>query len=382
MFWKTRSTQSKLTRVLFLHYEVSNTGSTRVLLDFLRFLSAQRLDFTPVLCFYLAGPLLKEFESLGFPTFVFDRDVTRHAQVKSKLQRSAGLFWFLYIVFRIRPALLYANTVSTSTSVLVAGCLGIRTIVHVHEGPRYLDRVSVRLRLSVPVTNRFIAVSEYCAKGILTVARRPADVVHNWLSDGKKETPGKRLEPETTVVIGIVGTIDRNKHHLLAFMAIASLAEKDRLQIKLKITGAVADPEFSEELKQAASLLGVSDLVEFAEEVTDTAAIYDPLDVVLITSMEETFSLVALEAVQFGKSIVAADVGGIREAITAETHALFFRPGDWRSLAAALEAQLNRLTSVATRPVPIPGLAICGPVPINCTGAQRLLELIHVELRE
>lgn len=287
--------------------------------------------------------------------------------------------WFLFLLVRTRPVLLYSNTVSNSTSVLAAGLLRIRTIVHVHEGPRYLDRVGAGLRLSARTTNRFVAVSRYCASGILNVLRRPADVVHNWTRVEKGQSQEHRVS-KTPVVIGMVGTIDRNKQHLLALLAICSLKEKYQSTIRLRIIGPVADETYARDITQVAASIGVSDLVEMAGTAPNAQAIYPSLDVVLIASMEETFSLVALEAAQYEKPIVAADVGGIREAIAPDVDANFFRAGDWRSLAAALDSALNKNTPARMEPGPFPPT---DPIPSalnHPTGPERLLELVRSEL--
>ena len=380
MFLKSGVLGRRRAKVLFLHNEASNSGSTRLLLDFLKFLQVQKPEFSPVLCLYRAGALLGEFKSLGFPVFVFDPETDANSQKKSKFERMLGLIWFSTMLMRIRPVLLYSNTVMSSTSVLVAGCVGIRTLVHVHEGPRFLDRTGAKLRLSTMVTDRFVTVSEYCASGIRDVLQRPADVVRNWTSIEKAQGPGKSATLESPVVIGMVGTIDRNKHHLLALMAIASLKGRCAKPVRIRIIGPAADIEYARELEHTAVLLGVSDFVTFAGTIANPEEIYRGLDVVLVASMEETFSLVALEAACLGKTIVAANVGGIREAIPADARAIFFRAGDWRSLADALGSALDEHGMVRSREKSVAASDVGATATSPHAGPKRLLELIRLEL--
>lgn len=379
MILKSSLSRSKVARVLFLHHEASNTGSSRLLLDLLKYLHSQNPEFSPVLCFYRGGALLDDFVSLGFPVFVFDPDKNQ-SRKKSKFERMAGLLWFSTVLIRVHPALLYANTVMTSTSVLVAGCAGIRTLVHVHEGPRYLDRIGAGLRLSASLTDRFVAVSEYCANGIREVLKRSASVVRNWTPLEEKEIPEGGRIAESGIVVGIVGTVDRNKHHLLALMSVASLRESASRPVRIRVVGPIADMEYAKELERAATLLGVSDLVEFAGAAPNPEVIYPLLDMVLITSMEETFSLVALEAARYRKTIVAADVGGIREAITKDARAFFFRAGDWKSLRAALQDALSGQAALGTQDQRFPAAHAGAAAMTLHGGPQRLLELIRFEL--
>ena len=311
---------------------------------------------------------------------MFDPETDANSQKKSKFERMLGLIWFSTMLMRIRPVLLYSNTVMSSTSVLVAGCVGIRTLVHVHEGPRFLDRTGAKLRLSTMVTDRFVAVSAYCASGIRDVLHRPADVVCNWTSIEKAQGPEKSATVESPIAIGMVGTIDRNKHHLLAFMAIASLKGRGAKPVRIQIIGPAADSGYARELERAAVLLGVSDFVTLAGAIANPVEIYPGLDVVLVAYMEETFSLVALEAACLGKTIVAANVGGIREAIPADARAVFFRAGDWRSLADALGSALDEHGMVRSREKSVAASDVGATATSPHAGPQRLLELIRLEL--
>ena len=379
MFWNIKASRSKPSRVLFLHHEASNTGSTRLLLDFLRYLHSQNPEFSSALCFYRAGALLDEFISLGFPVFVFDPD-KEQSRKKTKFERMVSLLWFSIVLIRVRPALLYANTVMSSTSVLVAGCAGIRTLVHVHEGPRYLDRIGAGLRFSALLTDRFIAVSEYCANGIREILERSSSVLRNWSPLEETEKIGNARIAGTGIVLGIVGTVDRNKHHLLALLALASLRESAGRTVRIRIVGPIVDMAYAQDLERAATLLGVSDVVELTGAAANPEAIYPLLDMVLITSMEETFSLVALEAARYRKPIVAADVGGIRECITRDATAFFFRAGDWQSLRVALQDALSGQATFGTQDLRFPVVHAGAPEMNQQGGPQRLLELIRSEL--
>ncbi|MCM8803609.1 MAG: glycosyltransferase family 4 protein, partial [Candidatus Omnitrophica bacterium] len=65
------------------------------------------------------------------------------------------------------------------------------------------------------------------------------------------------------------------------------------------------------------------------------SAIYSS-DVVVIPSFYEPFGIVALEAMAYGKPIVASKVGGLKEFLTNNKTCLFFIPKDSESLARCI----------------------------------------------
>ncbi|RYZ65226.1 MAG: glycosyltransferase, partial [Proteobacteria bacterium] len=66
---------------------------------------------------------------------------------------------------------------------------------------------------------------------------------------------------------------------------------------------------------------------------------YNECDIFVAPSRYESFGLVFLEAMVFGKPVIAGDAGGGPEVVTHEKSGLLVPPGD----AGALGAALNRL---------------------------------------
>ena len=70
-------------------------------------------------------------------------------------------------------------------------------------------------------------------------------------------------------------------------------------------------------------------------------AFYRNCDVFVAPSRYESFGLVFLEAMMFGKPVIACDAGGTPEVITHGVTGLLAKPGDPITLAAALETLLT-----------------------------------------
>jgi GT2 family glycosyltransferase/glycosyltransferase involved in cell wall biosynthesis len=69
----------------------------------------------------------------------------------------------------------------------------------------------------------------------------------------------------------------------------------------------------------------------------ELGAVLAQLDVVVVPSLVETYSLVAREALSAGLPVVASDAGALPEVVEHERNGLLFRAGDAGALAAALQ---------------------------------------------
>src|SRR5439155_16719110 len=78
--------------------------------------------------------------------------------------------------------------------------------------------------------------------------------------------------------------------------------------------------------------------VKFAGQVSEDELYrhYADADVVCLPSRFESFGLVLVEAMMFGKPVVASAVGGMREIVEAEGNGLLAEPANAASLAGCL----------------------------------------------
>jgi len=149
-------------------------------------------------------------------------------------------------------------------------------------------------------------------------------------------------------VVGIVGRIAAVKDHPLFLRSAAILARR----LPKARFAVVGGGEGLSRLPVLARDLGIAGRVFFAGLRTVLAAIYADLDAVTLTSRNEGTPLSLIEAMAAGRAIAAADVGGVRDLLTAEwegeiTSRRFFSsarprgllvpPGDPEQLASALE---------------------------------------------
>jgi glycosyltransferase involved in cell wall biosynthesis len=112
-------------------------------------------------------------------------------------------------------------------------------------------------------------------------------------------------------VIGTVANLDIRKD-LDTFLRMAALVADLFPQATFKIIG--SGPE-KERLVRLANSLGISSRVEFLGASTNVKDVYHTFDVFVLSSRNEGFANVILEAMASGLPVIATDVGGAREAI-------------------------------------------------------------------
>ena len=129
---------------------------------------------------------------------------------------------------------------------------------------------------------------------------------------------------------------------------LAALADVRDLSWRWACVGSISvDPGFVARLRATATELGLEDRVDLVGALTgdDLDAAFASGDLVVVPSRAETYGMVITEALSRGIPVVAADVGGVREAMgkTADGRrpGLLVRPGDRDDLAAALRVWLS-----------------------------------------
>lgn len=134
-----------------------------------------------------------------------------------------------------------------------------------------------------------------------------------------------------------VGRIDPRKGIDTAVAALALLPPEARL-----VVAGSGDPEELDRLRARTRELGVERRVEFlgARPHAELPALYADCDAVVFpVQWQEPWGLVPLEAMAFGKPVVATGRGGSAEYLEHGRNCLLFQAGD----AAALSAALQRL---------------------------------------
>ena len=125
---------------------------------------------------------------------------------------------------------------------------------------------------------------------------------------------------------------------------VAALGRLRHLEWRCELVGAAdVDPAFTRRLVALASTAGIPERVAITgpRHANPIDGLYSGADLVVLPSREESYGMAAAEALACGVPVIAADTGGIREAVH-PVASLLVPPGDPVALAAALGAWLSR----------------------------------------
>ncbi len=132
-------------------------------------------------------------------------------------------------------------------------------------------------------------------------------------------------------VVGLVGRLVPPKDPALFIRVFATIAGS--------LPGAralvVGDGPERPAMERSARKLGIADRIAFAGWTADVAGAYAAIDLLVVTSQQEGYSLSALEAMAAGVPVVGTRVPGVTEVIDDGRTGLLAEPGDAASLAGA-----------------------------------------------
>jgi glycosyltransferase involved in cell wall biosynthesis len=120
---------------------------------------------------------------------------------------------------------------------------------------------------------------------------------------------------EDVTLVGIIGRLTSVKNHRMLLETAKHLREAGRGHLfKFLIVG---DGELKPALLRLTRELALEDSVVFAGWQKDMSAVYNALDVVALTSLNEGTPVTLIEAMAAARPVVATDVGGVRDLLGA-----------------------------------------------------------------
>jgi glycosyltransferase involved in cell wall biosynthesis len=245
------------------------------------------------------------------------------------------------IIKRFRPQIIHTHTAKAGTLGRLAGLsfnLTRRRVVkmrmvhtfHGHIFHSYFGSLKTRLFIQMErflsrFTDRVIVISpsqqhDICLRyGIAPPEKVRIIPLGFDLSDfGGKGDDGREIreryilqEGQSVTLVGIIGRLTDVKNHRVLLEAAKCLKVMGKGEhFRFLIVG---DGELRQDLIAYARKLGVQNAVIFAGWQKDMPSIYQALDIVALTSLNEGTPVSLIEAMASARPVVATDVGGVRD---------------------------------------------------------------------
>jgi len=238
-------------------------------------------------------------------------------------------------LLRHRPEILHTHLVHAEWYALLAGAAArvpVRfTTKHGFNEFREAPYFGVADRAVASLAHVHIAISRGLARYLEDVEgfdRESFEIVHYGIDPDGEPKPYADGAPKLLCV----GRLIPIKGHVVLLRAFAA-ARKRVPDLRLEIAGrGPLEPA----LKALALELGIADAVHFLGHVSPIQSAIEQSAVVVVPSMGEGFGMVALEAMERARPVIAAEIGGLGELVRDGETGILVPPGEAEPLTEAI----------------------------------------------
>lgn len=316
-------------KILFLGHDASRTGAPLLLLEIIKWIR-DNSAFEVEICLNAGGSLESDYIQLAR---TFYKGSTSQSYVQRGLRKlrlvgsSEPDFTSRYPVEQY--PVVYANTIGTCSTAMALAHPGRRIIHHIHEMAYATDvyRAKDIMRKAVPRTDIYIAASGAVKDYLIDVIDVPHEkirVIHEFPIAGclqlNKSENGKSIRhkhgiPENAFVVGMCGSPEWRKGTDI-FVRLAQQVKVIHPGNKVHFLWVGGEREAYREAQFDVEKLGLREVCHFVPAVSDPSPYFKAFDLFALTSREDPFPLVMLEAAARGLPIVCfADSGGATELV-------------------------------------------------------------------
>lgn len=324
-------------RILFVSHSASLNGASIMLLHTLRWMKRNTNHELHVLCLG-RGPLLDDYREVARTHLLRNparllRGLPEHwSEAIRAIIEKAMSRWLLR---RYRFDLVYANTTAVWRQVTAAAGGHVPVLWHIHELP-YALRLSmgdIRAREILPLATRVVAVSaavREALSGLYAVPAERIDMIHGHVDDDltvdrqRKAVRTRILAslgwPADAFVVGGCGGLGWRKGTDLFLQVAARCRSATGQPMRFLWVGGNASSLEAHQFSHDVQRLGLQDTCQHVPSTPDVLDYYHSMDVFALTSREDPFPLVMLEAgVRGVPTVCFASAGGGSEFV--DSHA-------------------------------------------------------------
>lgn len=336
-------------RLVLIVRSLQTGGTERQVVELARALH-ERGHHVTVLTFYAGGPLEDALKAAGIGA------VCLHKRARWD---AIGFLWRMIRKLRqLEPQIVYSflavpNLMSVTSQPFVPGCKwvwGVRAAM-LDLSPydrltRWTYALEARLasRADLIICNSHAGMEHAAARGF---PRDKLTVVYNGIDTQRFRPDAQAREqlrdewsvPDQAVLVGIVARLDPVKDHS-TFLQVAARMQKEFPAARFVAVGS-GPAAYVDELRQQADRLGLGERLIWAGDRQDMPAVYNALDVLVLTSTAEGFPNVLAEAMACGVPCVCTNAGDSSEIV--EERKWCVPTGDVAAIGAALLARIAQL---------------------------------------
>lgn len=264
------------------------------------------------------------------------------------LKDDIAAFFKLYRLMKDeKPDIVHTHTAKAGTlGRLAALCAGVPIKIHTFHGHVLYGYFSKAKSLFFIIIERVLAI--FTDKIIAVSPQIRLDLIRFGIKEEKIVSIPVGLEldellqlghrnDDSGLNVGIVGRLTEIKNHRF-FLQVAKEFQNRSLDSRLKFK-IIGDGHLRSALVEYANSLGLKN-VEFKGWVKDAKKIYEELDIVVLTSLNEGTPISLIEAMAAARPVVAIEVGGVADIVN-EERGFLVAPGDIQGFVDSLDMLLK-----------------------------------------
>lgn len=268
----------------------------------------------------------------------------RSVQIRNRIMRFANEFWAalrLFLIFlKDKPAVVHLYQNQTKMAILVSKLCRVKRIIYTETatiGDWLTPLQLFIMKLFWKFCDVVIVLSSAMKNHMLALSLIESSKIHVVptmfpFSSVKSTIEGHIDDNPLITRVGIAGGLTPWKGHLF-FLEAAKLINRKFDNVKFIIAG---DGYSRGELKKMTRELDLEKNVRFIGAFDNIADIMNQIDIFVLSSLTEGMPLVLIEAMAYGKAVVATKVGGVNELIRDGETGFLVPPGDSGALAEAI----------------------------------------------
>jgi len=334
-------------RILFVHQSAELYGSDRTFEQSIRAYKTAHPNSCINAILPYEGPLIDKIKPYVNKVYIEPLAVLRKANLKSlKLLNIAAFIRSVRKAKKMIHAhdLTYINTV-VIIDYLIASRLAKRAcLIHVHELPVGIEKIILSCLLSLSC-GLVIFNSQPTKHAFILPKERKTCVILNG-TNIKNDAP---IDDLSHLRILLIGRFSTKKGQMLFLKSLALLPNSIKHNIEVRLVGNVYQNQihFKQEIIEYISRLALGNNIQLCNFIEDPTQHYLWSNLVVVPSLKpEPFGLVAIEAMGYGRPVIAAQHGGLGDIIVDKVTGLFFKPGNSNDLAEKLSYYANNVQSL------------------------------------
>lgn len=289
-------------------------------------------------------------------------DVALH-EINKKPGKDLSAYRKIWRLLRdLRPDIVHTRNLSTVDMFVPAALARVPALVHSEHGLDMAEiggsrgRYRLLRRLSALAVDRYIAVSKDLARWMTVdvgLSRDRISVIYNGVDSERFQPSGEGrrcrdtvfppgFAPDGACVVGTIGRLEPIKDQITlarAFLHALEAQPSLRETMRLAIVGEGRLRGEIESLLRNAGATSLAWMPGFRDDVAD---VYRAFDLFVLPSRREGTSNTILEAMASGLPVIATDVGGNPELVTAGVTGRLVPAEDPRALAEAIVDYANQ----------------------------------------